>query len=107
MRFLVVFSLCMLASPAIALDNNAPGQGEVFWSADRKAAKDDEQCQALGAKSGTPIYVQCRLMKEQQRAEYRRGQISASQRALQNFNATRPRNCTTQVYGSTAYTNCF
>lgn len=53
--FAVVLSLC----PSIA-------SAKFFKS---RAERDDEYCRSLGAQPGTPLYVQCRLFRDQQRQQ--------------------------------------
>ena len=33
------------------------------------ATADDSECRSYGAEPGTPVYVQCRMIKDQQRAQ--------------------------------------
>lgn len=48
------------------------------------AASDDASCRSYGAEPGTPIYVQCRLQKDQLREQEKADRIAA-------FAAIRPR----------------
>jgi hypothetical protein len=58
---------------------------------EQRAAADDSYCRGIGARPGTPIYVECRLRRDEQ--------VQADDRAAAaRWEATRPRNCVS--YGS-------
>jgi hypothetical protein len=66
-------------------------------TAEQRAAADDSYCRSIGARPGTPIYVECRLRRDEQvQADARSRRIAAA--------AARPRNCVS--YGS-AGVQCF
>ena len=48
----------------------------------RVAAADDSQCRSYGAEQGTPLYVQCRMVKDQQRAQEAAAEERESHRRL-------------------------
>jgi hypothetical protein len=45
----------------------APSKEQIAARKQELAAKDDETCRSYGAKTGTDIYVQCRMAQEQRR----------------------------------------
>jgi hypothetical protein len=58
----------------------------VRMTAEQRAAADDSYCRSIGARPGTPIYVECRLRRDEQlQARIRASQLAAA--------AARPRNC--------------
>jgi len=47
--------------------DRTPGLGEVYMTAEQKAAEDDAICRGYGAQPGTPAYIQCRATQDQRR----------------------------------------
>jgi hypothetical protein len=48
-------------------------------TAEQRAAADDSYCRGIGAQQGTPIYVECRLRRDEQRqARIRAAQLAAA-----------------------------
>jgi hypothetical protein len=77
-------------------------------------ANDDTQCASYGAMRGTNVYIQCRMSIAQQRAQFNAALIGAvlARPMPQPYIVPAPPqpqptvNCTTNVLGQTAYTNC-
>ena len=66
-------------------------------TAEQRAAADDSYCRSIGAQRGTPVYVECRLRRDETRQ-------ADSRAAAAQWQANRPRNCVS--YGS-AGVQCF
>jgi hypothetical protein len=62
--------ICLLGLP-LALSGCATPE-ELAAQRARIAAVDDSECRSYGAEPGTPVYVQCRMLKDQQRAQAER-----------------------------------
>jgi hypothetical protein len=60
------------------------------------AAADDSYCRSIGAQRGTPVYVDCRLRRDETRQANNRA-------AAVQWQANRPRNC--MVFGNSV--QCF
>jgi hypothetical protein len=57
---------CQTDGPLIP-DPFAPSKEQLAAKKAELAAKDDETCRSYGAKSGTDVYVQCRMTQQQSR----------------------------------------
>jgi hypothetical protein len=62
--------ICLLVLP-LALSGCATPE-ELAARRAQVAAADDSECRSYGAEQGTPVYVQCRMLKNQQRAQEER-----------------------------------
>lgn len=48
-------------------------------TAEQRAAADDSYCRSIGAQHGTPVYVECRLRRDEQlQARIRASQLAAA-----------------------------
>jgi hypothetical protein len=66
----VTLTGCLGAGPTPQqqeLWSRTPGMGEIDWTKEQKAAKDDGICRGYGAQPGTPAYIQCRATQDQRR----------------------------------------
>jgi hypothetical protein len=63
-------TICLLGLP-FALSGCATPE-ELAAQRAQVAAADDSECRSYGAEQGTPVYVQCRMLKDQQRAQEER-----------------------------------
>ena len=77
--------ICLLGLP-LALSGCVTAEEMAAQRAEFKAqiaTADDSECRSYGAEQGTPVYVQCRMVKEQQRIQ----QTAAAQAAAnEQFN---------------------
>lgn len=66
-----ILMICLLSLP-LALSGCVTAEELAAQRAEFKAqvaAGDDSECRSYGAEQGTPVYVQCRMIKDQQRAQ--------------------------------------
>ena len=71
--------ICLLGLP-LALSGCVTAEEMAAQRAEFKAqvaTADDSECRSYGAEQGTPVYVECRMVKEQQRIQ----QTAAAQAA--------------------------
>ena len=65
-------NLILAACAALALSGCLTGEEMAAQQAELKAqvaSADDSECRSYGAEQGTPVYVECRMIKDQQRAQ--------------------------------------
>lgn len=78
-------------------------------SPQQQARTDDRDCQGMGARPGTDVYVQCRMFKQQQRAQedtaFRNRMAVLS--TMYNTPAPRTINCTSHRMGTFTDTTCY
>jgi hypothetical protein len=66
-----ILMVCLLGLP-LALSGCVTAEEMAAQRAEFKAqvaTADDSECRSYGAEPGTPVYVQCRMTKDQQRAQ--------------------------------------
>jgi hypothetical protein len=63
-------TICLLGLPLALTGCSTPE--ELAAQRAQIAAADDSECRSYGAEQGTPVYVQCRMLKDQQRAQAER-----------------------------------
>ena len=80
-----------------------------------QSASDDTECRQMGARPGTDIYVQCRMFKQQQRAQKEQAEAASSDALLAYGSqmmagpqtTTLQANCTSTRMGFQTVTNCY
>jgi hypothetical protein len=78
--------------------------GDAMAGKEGLAKQDDQYCQSIGAKPGTDVYVQCRMMAGQNRDNRHANAWANYNRSVANMNANRPRNTSCNAFGNTL--NC-
>jgi hypothetical protein len=81
----------------------------------RQSASEDTECRQIGARPGTDIYVQCRMFKQQQRAQKEQADAASSDALLAYGSqmmagpqtTTLQANCTSTRMGFQTVTNCY
>jgi hypothetical protein len=82
MRKLII---CMLGLP-LALSGCVTAEELAAQRAEftaQVASADDSECRSYGAEQGTPVYVECRMIKDQQRAQ---ALVAAQAASARQFN---------------------
>jgi hypothetical protein len=75
MRIVIACALAMTL--AACADYELRQQEQAQAQAAAQSASDDAQCQSYGAPPGSPLYVQCRMNLDNQRASMRHGRVTA------------------------------
>lgn len=95
MLLVVLFSLASCQGSVV---------GDAMAGKEGLAQQDDEYCRSIGAKPGSDIYVQCRMVSTQNRQSRHASAWANYNRSVANMNANRPRTTNCNAYGNSV--NC-